>query len=108
MATQAQLATISARIDEFELRRVYNDYLVEINTFMETVQENTQTVLQLNGQQQDLKWMKSVFKSAEQLKNIVVPNYEMWSLVMEFDCMMKEWKNKQICQMDVAMIKKRV
>lgn len=37
MATQAQLATISARIDEFELRRVYNDYLVEINTFMETV-----------------------------------------------------------------------
>lgn len=65
MATQAQLATISARIDEFELRRVYNDYLVEINTFMETVQENTQTVLQLNGQQQDLKWMKSVFKSAE-------------------------------------------
>lgn len=37
-----------------------------------------------------------------------MPNYDLWVLVSEYDCMMKEWKNKEICQMDVAQVKKRV
>lgn len=37
-----------------------------------------------------------------------MPNYDLWVLVSEYDCLMKEWKNKEISQMDVAQVKKRV
>lgn len=53
-----------------------------MNNFKSIVDDNDITVMELNRQQEHLKWVKTSFKAAEELRNIVLPNYELWILVL--------------------------
>ncbi len=55
----------------------------------------------LNHQEEDLKWALTTFGSAMQLENLVIPNYDLWNLVADFDTNMREWRHVQLSNFDV-------
>lgn len=46
-----------------------------MNEFKAIVEENNSIMADLHMQQENLKWAKTTFKAAEELKNIVMPNF---------------------------------
>lgn len=107
-ASVALYASVTAKIEEFEIRRLYNDYIVELNRFRKTVEQNDEAIAEINQQQADLKWKKTVFKAAEEIKRSVMPNCELWALVQDYDLLLKEWKNQEISQMKVSVVKEKI
>ena len=59
------LKEINSKIDTFDMRKLYSDYLNILGEYNNKVEKNKEIQRQLNIQEEDLKWTTTVFTHAK-------------------------------------------
>ena len=58
---------ISSKLDSFDMRKLYNEYLGIFSEYKQKVEDSKYTQKKLNVQEEDLKWTPTIFPHARDL-----------------------------------------